>query len=560
MKHWMKKLSQPLYQIIEEREVIVPMRDEVKLSVNIFRPDAPEKFPALLAMSPYGKEVQSLPDPEIPYDFGFHGAGGVEAGKTDFWVPRGYVHVIADVRGSGISEGKCDFTGKKEQEDGYDLIEWIAQQPWCNGNVGMIGMSYFAFIQYLVAAQQPPHLKAIFACEGWTDYYRQIAYHGGMLDIGFFMLWDTLLSVHTYEMIGKRDLPEEGYNQLIDYWKNNRELKSNPRCYATLFCPEKNPPLFELLMHPYDGPYYWERSGYTMFDKIKIPIYILSRWNGWPIHLAGAFSAFLGINAPKKLKIFNTPHLRGPERPWRENHDIALRWYDHWLKGIDTGIMEEPPIEILVRGIEKVRYENEWPLARTKWTKLYLRDRGRLLEEPSTTSELCDNFINNTRWEFGEVPCVKYTTPLFEEDTEITGPITLYLNASISSTDANWMVVLKDVERNGSEELVSKGWLKASHRALDESKSKPYQPFHSHTESVPVEPGKVYEYAIEVREISYVFKRGHALQLVIKGEDTPYEDQSSPTYFHLPNMENTKHIIYHNSRYPSYLLLPIIKD
>lgn len=560
MKDWMEKLSQPTYGIRAEKEVLVPMRDGVKLSVNIFRPDAAGKFPALLAMSLYGKELQTLPDPEIPYDRNFQGAGSIEAGKIEFWVPRGYVYVIADDRGCGASEGEYNLMGKKEQEDGYDLIEWIAQQSWCSGNIGMIGMSYFAFIQYLVASQQPPHLKAIFPCEGWTDYYRQIAYHGGILDIGFFMHWQTQFAVHTFEMISKKTLPKKEYNELLEYWKNNRELQSNPKGYLALICPERNPPLFDLFMHPYDGPYYWERSAYTLFEKIKVPTYVLSRWNGWSIHLPGAFSAYSGINAPKKMKIFNPPHLRGPERPWRENHDVALRWYDHWLKGIDTGLMEEPPIEILVRGIEKERYENEWPLARTRWTKFYLRDRSRLSEEPSTTSELPDSFINNTHWKYGEVPCVKYTTAPFEENIEVTGPIALYLSASISSTDANWMVVLKDIDPNGKEVLVTKGWLKASHRAIDKNKSKPYQPFHPHTESVPVEPGKIYEYAIEIRETSYVFKRGHSLQLVIKGENTPYEDESSPTYFHLPNMINTKHTVHHNSQHRSYLLLPIIKE
>jgi uncharacterized protein len=560
MKDWMEKLSQPAFGIKAEKNVSIPMRDGVRLSVNIFRPNAPGKFPALLAMSPYGKELQTLPDPEIPYDRNFQGAGSIESGKVEFWVPRGYVHIIADVRGCGASEGEYSLTGRKEQEDGYDLIESIARQPWCNGNVGMIGMSYFALIQCLVASQQPPHLKAIFPCEGWTDLYRQIAYHGGIFDIGFFMHWQTQYAVHTFEAITRKELPEKEYEERLESLTNNRELQSNPKGYLALVCPKRYSVLFDLLMHPYDGSYYRERSAHTLLDGIKIPTYILSRWNGWPIHLAGAFDAYSGINVPKKMKIYNTQQLRGPERPWRENHDIALRWYDHWLKGIDTGLMEEPPIEILVRGIEKERFEYEWPLARTRWTKVYLRDGGCLSEEASTTSELPESFINNTHWERGELPSVKYTTAPFEENVEVTGPIALYLSASISGTDANWMVVLKDIDPSAKEVLVTKGWLKASHRDLDKTKSKPYQPVHPHSESVPVEPGKIYEYAIEIRETSYVFKRGHSLQLVIKGEDTPFEDEASHTYFHLPNMISTKHTIWHNSVHRSYLLLPVIKD
>jgi hypothetical protein len=557
IENWMKKLSKAQYVIKDERDVKVPMRDGVKLAVNIFRPDADGEFPALLSMSPYGKEIQTLPEPEAPYHW-FHGSAGVEAGDTKFWVSRGYAHVIADVRGSGTSEGEFVNAGKKEQEDGYDLVEWIAEQPWCNGNVGMIGMSYFAVIQLLVAGQQPPHLKALFVCEGSTDLYRQLAYHGGILDIGFFIIWNPLLSVHTYEMTSRKILPSEDLSQWIEYWKKNRDLQFHPGCYGTLICPERNPPLFDLLMHPYDAPYYWERSPYTVFEKIHVPVYLLSRWNGWSIHLPGAFSAYTGIKAPKKLKIFNTPDLRGPARPWRENHDVALRWYDYWLKGIDTGIMDEPPIEILVRGVDKVRHEHEWPLARTKWAKFYLRDGGRLTKDPPTESESFNTFINNTYWQFGEVPCLKYTTAQFESNVEVTGPIVLYMHAAINSPDANWMIVMKDIGPDDSEEIVTKGWLKASHREIDEKRSTPYKPYHPHRKSVPVEPGRIYEYAIEIRETSYVFKRGHALQLIIKGEDTPYEDVASVSYYHLPKAEKTEHSIYHDKNYRSHLMLPIV--
>ena len=139
-------------------------------------------------------------------------------------------------------------------------------------------------------------------------------------------------------------------------------------------------PLFEGLTHPLDGPYYWEVSPYTKFDRIKIPCYMVSRWSGWPIHLPGAFSAFNGIEAPKKLMVMETEHSSGPLRPWSDDHDIILRWYDHWLKGIDTGIMEEPPIKLFIKGKNEWRYEYEWPLARTQWTKFYLRRNGGLSE------------------------------------------------------------------------------------------------------------------------------------------------------------------------------------
>jgi putative CocE/NonD family hydrolase len=530
------------------------MRDGVKLCADIYYPDASGMFPALLAVSPYGKELQMLPDPVRPYDF-YHGAGGVEAGKTEFWVSRGYAHVIVDTRGSGHSEGSYCFYGKKEHEDGYDLVEWIAKQPWCNGNVGMIGMSYFAVMQYHTAAQNPPHLKAIAPCEGLTDRYRQSCYHGGILNYGFYVRWWPLLAVPSFEPFSKKEFSREKLNQMVEELKDHLDFKGFPAAYLSLLCPEKSPIHFDLFMHPLDGPFYWERSAYTIFDRIKIPVYLMSRWSGWGIHLPGAFSAYQGIDAPKKLVIFQTSE-RGPDRPWNQNHEEILRWYDHWLKGIDTGLMDEPPIKLWIQGTNVWRYEKEWPLARTKWTKLYLREGGKLTEEPPRANEESESFVNRLYWDPKDAtPCLKYTTQPFPQDVEMTGPIALYLSASLSTQDTNWMVDIKDIDADGSERLVTKGWLKASHRAVDPVRSKPYQPFHPHTESVPITPGKICEYAIEIRETSNVFKAGHCLQLVIKGEDSPYDDR---IWYHLPNMKETRHMIHHDKNHISYLLVPII--
>ncbi|MDP2917718.1 MAG: CocE/NonD family hydrolase, partial [Dehalococcoidia bacterium] len=233
----------------------------------------------------------------------------------------------------------------------------------------------------------------------------------------------------------------------------------------------------------------------------------------------------------------------------------------HWLKGIDTGIMNEPPIKILVQGINKWRYENEWPLARTKWTRFYLRENLSLSESPPVADERPDSFSNKPGLRpREEVPAIKYTTAPLTKDLEITGPSALYLHASLSTDDADWMVEIRDVDSSGAEKLVSMGWLKASHREIDESRSKPYQPFHPHTRSVPVEPGKVYEYPIDIRDTSMVFRAGHRLELVIKGQDAPWEGKEyfRDVFWHLPRTTETLHTIYHSAQYASYLLLPVI--
>ncbi len=562
---WQTVLSQPQYAVEVEKDVLIGVRDGVWLCANIFRPAVDGRFPALLSMSPYSKDVQSLPLPIGRFNLEY---STVEAGDTEYFVSRGYVHIIVDIRGTGKSGGEYpNMFSTKEAEDGYDVVEWIAQQAWCNGNVGMLGESYFAIIQYFVAALQPPHLKAIFAFDGWGDLYRDIAYHGGILGIGFMpYLWHLMVTRKAVPATKAAHSAEE-LERLVEKVKNHPVIEKSPYLYGCLIVPEKDPLTFDFLLNPIDGPFYWERSGYTKYDKIKIPAYLGSEWSKVSIHLPGAFSSYAGIKAPKKL-ILGPPGSSG--RPFVQYHDIMLRWYDHWLKGIDTGIMDEPTVRIFVMGANEWRDENEWPLARTKWTKYYLRSENFLREALPTTGELPDSFeykpalpivINPVPLE-DKVESLVYSTEILRHDVEVTGPIAIYLYASISSDDANWIVKLKDVGPDGSKVVFTRGWLKASHKELDKDKSQPWQPYHTHTSPAPVVPGDINEYAIELRPTSYVFKAGHKIELEIVGSDYPPEpnDQTYrwPIFNHLPNDKDTLYTIYHTPNYPSHLLLPII--
>lgn len=219
-------------------------------------------------------------------------------------------------------------------------------------------------------------------------------------------------------------------------------------------------------------------------------------------------------------------------------------------------MMDEPPIRLYIKGKNEWRYEYEWPIARTQWTKFYLRGDGRLTKEPPGQDEPPDLFLNKL-WPGPKdvLPGIRYQTLLLEEDIEVTGPLALYLYAALDQPDATWCVSVNDVEPNGVTRLITKGWLRASHRRIDEERSKPYQPFHTHTANIPVEPGKIFEYAIDIREMSNVFKAANRIELVIKGQDSPSED---PIWFHLCNQRETKHTIYHNSKHLSYLLIPVI--
>lgn len=551
---WHKLVSQPQYQVKVEKDIFVRMPDGIRIATDIYRPDAHGKYPALLGITPYSKDVQKLPIFEFPTNRDL-GNGGIEAGDTDYFVSRGYVHVIAESRGTGVSEGSYRVFTDQEQQDGYDLVEWIAKQPWCNGNVGMLGMSYLGMIQLLVAAKNPPHLKAIFPVDAATDIYRHWAYHGGILHLSFLATyWDASLVVNSTDSTTIPNL-----EAIVEGLLENPDIRSYPRLYKTLRWPQKNPHLFDVMVHPFDGPFYWERSASTKFGKINIPCYLLSRWAAPYLHLPGAFSAYGNINAPKKLMITVPESGVGFNRPWHENHDIILRWYDHWLKGIDTGIMREPTIRILVQGTNQWRYENEWPLERTQWTKLHLGVQGRLHHDLPDWNERPDKVTTAIGLlPGGKIPSLRYSTEPLTNDTEVTGPIALYLYASISTADTNWIVEISDVDPKGTEKRVSVGWLKASHRELDDSRSKPYQPFHPHTRAVPIEPGKIFEYAIEIRETSYVFRAAHRIQLVVKTQDASWEGSGYRAINHIPPSLETQHTIYHTPEYPSHLLLPVI--
>jgi putative CocE/NonD family hydrolase len=366
MKRLTKGGSQSMYEVKAEKNVYVAMRDGVRLAVDVYRPNAAGEFPALLAMSPYGKEIQTLPIPPQPREFSPLCDGCIEAGDTEYIVAHGYVHVIADVRGTGDSDGEyIGMFSKHEAEDGYDLVEWIARQPWCTGNVGMIGISYFATIQIFVASEQPPHLKAIFPFDpSWMDLYRR-AYPGGILATFLHGLWegrdgDSGFAPRNVVSAMMKTMPKPELDRLFEEALSNPDIRCYSNFYHLLKYPQKNPIFVDLLLNPGDGPFYWERSAHTKYDKVKIPVYTGHVMSAHPAGIDGAISAFLAIDAPKKLLLPPPAFL---ERPFHEYHDVIIRWFDYWLKGIDTGIMAEPPIRLFVSGANQWRYEHEWPLA-----------------------------------------------------------------------------------------------------------------------------------------------------------------------------------------------------
>ena len=564
--------SKVTYKIRVEKNVYIPTRDKVQLAADIYRPDADGKFPALVAYGPYGKELQALvlnfppqARPSPLWD------GCIEAGDTNYIVPRGYAHVIVDARGTGKSEGECcgvyGAGGGYEGRDCYDSIEWVAEQPWCDGNVGMVGISYLATVQILAAGEQPPHLKAIFAQGGHYDSY-ELAYQGGIM-------WlmprasregrggDSGYAVKSAVSAMKKRLSPAEFERRLQDRLTDPDIRNYPNFYHMLHYPESHPLFIDLLLNPFDGPFYSEGQGIGKWDKVKIPTHLSIKWGrGWTVD--GTIDCYLGVKGPKKLELQPLPPMQ--ERPFHEFHDMMIRWYDYWLKGIDTGIMDEPPIKIFIEGAKQWRFEQEWPLKRTEWTKFYLRPRGHLLREAEpldTDSVPPDGFYQAPLTVTNEVQSVKYATPPMLEDMEVTGPAALYLYVSIDTDDTNFIVKIYDVDPYGKKIQLTTGWLKASHRETDESRSKPWRPHHPHTRSIPVVPYEVLEYAIRIHSFSNVFRAGHRLELEISSQESLTDAAVAllpPDSFHLPSSRATTHKIYRDLKHASYLLLPCIPD
>ena len=557
------------YKMRIDKNVFVPMRDGVQLAVDIYRPDDPGRFPALLAISTYGKETQQIPIPSVPDKGTAPWDGNLEAGDSPTIVDRGYVHVIADYRGTGYSEGECHGVSGRgsgwaegSNMDEYDLIEWMARQPWCDGNVGMFGISQFAAAQTRAAIQQPPHLKAIAPFELHIDLYRDSCYHGGV-HCGFGHEVYTGGGAFTAgwaprnvvsEMMTAR--PREEYERMLEAALNDRDTQHYPVLYHLLKYPYKNPSHFDVMLNPLDGPFYWERSACTKLDRIKIPVYAGNFW-GSTSFTRGALDLYRGIDTPKKLMI--VPHSLFDPRPWRSFHDPILRWYDHWLKGIDTGIMDEAPVKLWISGIEQWREESEYPLPTTKWTEFYLRSWEGLSPEPEVYSDEPDSYTQEPLFVSFKRESLKYTTPPLSEDLTVIGPLSFHMFAAIDQDDNHWQITVSDVnEQSGQTRLLTQGWFKASHRELDEAKSKPGEPYHPHTRMEPVVPGEIYEYAISLAPMAHVFKAGHRVQVKILSLDSIRDPGQHHGVFHMPISRTTQTRVFRDKERKSHLLLPVI--
>ncbi|OGP63762.1 MAG: hypothetical protein A2169_05125 [Deltaproteobacteria bacterium RBG_13_47_9] len=552
------KTSERKYDFIVERDVRIVMKDGTEISADIFRPDSSEKFPGILGIHPYPQQHQTAPvkpnsfsSVTFPHPGEEKGRGWIESGDPNFLVRRGYVQVVASVRGSGKSGGKYDFMGPQEIQDTYEVVEWIAKQPWCDGKVGMFGVSYFAWIQIFVAALNPPSLKCIFAPHGLTDFYRDWIYRGGIFAYNFIRALAKDYSNPRFELITRKKFGEGEVKKRIAKAFEDEDLMAIPGMAEVLKNIDEgiHPIIADVMLNPLDGPFWEERK--AKYDTTKVPAYLGGCWATYGLHLPGAFRSWENLNVPKKMVIGPPMYL---DRPFYQFQFESLRWFDHWLKGIDTGMMKEPPIRLFVMGTNKWKEAEDWPLPETKWTPFYLHEDDLLAEHEHWPNEGCDSY-EDSLWKRGSL---EYSSPPMVEETEVIGPMVLNLYASTTDDEVLWFVSLREVDREGKERVLTRGWLRGSHREVDPKRSKPWAPFHPHTKSEPLTPGKIYEFNISIIPTCNLFKAGSKIKVKITSSD----DAATHTFEQIAGgnirrQSSSRITIYHDGDHPSHLLLPI---
>jgi predicted acyl esterase len=509
-------------------DVPVEMDDGLVLRADVFRPIEDGRYPVLLSYGPYAKGLHfedGYPDqwrimcrehPDVP-------AGSTNAYQTwevvdpEKWVPHGYVCVRVDSRGAGRSPGYIQHFSPRETQDFHDCIEWAGEQPWSNGKVGLSGISYYAMNQWQVAATQPKYLAALCAWEGAADWYRDSTHHGGLLST-FWANWYEHQVKTVQHGLGENGPRSRVTGELVcgDETLSEEELRRNRADFGQ-----------ELRDHPLIDEYFEARI--PDWSKITYPLFSAGNWGGYGLHLRGNTDGYVRSGSEQKwLELHGLEHWTHYYTDY--GRELQQRFFDHFLKGEDNGWDRQPSVLLNVRhadGRFVRRDEHEWPIARTKWTKLYL--------DPSSRALVRDSVARSGTVEYDAMGEGVTFSIRVDEETELTGPAAAKLFASSSTEDADLFVILRVFDPGGNEVTfqgaldphtpIAHGWLRASHRALDPELSEPYRPYHRHDRREPLTPGEVYELDVEIWPTCIVIPAGYTLALTVQGRDYRYSDE-----------------------------------
>ena len=569
--------SQAKYEVIAELDREAPMRDGVKLKIDIFRPKAEGRFPAVLLQTPYDKSGQAT--------------------RAKDFASRGYVVVNVDSRGRFGSGGQWDPFSPKHKTDGYDLVQWIAEQPWCNHKVGTYGRSYMGWTQWWTASQAPPALKAIVPEVAPPDQFYNCPYQNGIF-VCWMMDWAGMMSTRLPHLAGPGPYGgfavdrEKAYGQLpyIDFDKT-RNYQPNEWWRKWI---EQNTA---------DGAY-WRAIAYQTpesYAQVKVPSLAISGWfdanfPGTPMNYLG-MKRYGGSPAARRPRLVVGPWEHGINRH-REAAGVdfgaqaiidwdgyVLRWFDHHLKGIDNGVLKDPPVHVFVMGRNKWRTAEDWPLPGTRFTKYYLHSNGAAnssggdgsLSDRPPGKEPPDRYVYDPRdptpsaaFANGHIDgprdiaksaarrdVLVYDTQELPEDVEVVGPITARLFAATRRRDTDWMIRLADVHPDGRALFLGEGVLRARHR--DPERHGAFNAFQLST----IEPDRPYEYAIDFwRPTGNVFARGHRIRIEISSSYYPYylrnPNSDEDNIGLAPEFRTARQTVFHDAGRPSHIVLPVI--
>jgi putative CocE/NonD family hydrolase len=577
--------NQEQYSVVIEKNLPMRTRDGVTLYADVHRPDAPGRFPVLVIRTPYDK--------------------GADNALTEkgYFPPRGYVVVVQDTRGRFASAGEF-YPFLREADDGYDTIEWAARLPWSDGRVGMIGQSYMAVVQYAVAATRPPHLLALCPVSGSTSYFENSIWRRGVFELAYRLKYFIMMARETMMRQGRFD---QLWPSIARYLSDPSDIRSPLTDDAIGHLPLRDwgerlgecaPFCAEMMANSRYGPY-WQSadlghhahgvaapilhvgSWYDMFAYDTLKMFTLLR------HGAGSEAARRGqrlLMGPwAHLVPYSAPTSRGTGEidfgpaARIDLHAIQLRWFDFHLKGISNGINEEPPVRIFVMGDNAWREENEWPLARTQFTPVYLSSGGkanglrgdgrlsttiaqndpadRFVYDPQNPVPTCGgnyigpgNGVRNQAAVEAREDVLVYTGDVLDRDFEITGPVVLKLFAASSAPDTDFTAKLVDVRPDGYAQNILEGIVRARFRDSLEAPSL-------------IKPREIYEYSIDLWSTSHVFRAGHRMRLEVSSSNFPRYDRNQNTGHDWgadAQMRPATQKVFHDHRYPSRLILPVI--